>query len=169
MIRKFFLTLSIAAGAAMYAAVTPAMVQRLVESAGSRAAVERLSASEAEWRQVIRGIESGSTEWLKAAIALAPGLDAHPGEDVGFALGVALRRHPTRVLRLLPATFPVETICGGPDVDEYRHLAPVLDELRARQRAVRSVNSRGLNARRDRCLAELAHAERSIRAFFVRP
>jgi len=159
----FATVVPVAAGAPL----TPGAAQRLVSVYGASGAVKRLTASDRQWSQVIRGIASGNEGWLRVAVSIGPGLDAHPGEEVQTALGKALRKHAARVLAI--AAFSVEEICGAPDVDEYKHLAPALAELRARELAVRNVTSSKLSSRRAECLAQFPGAEEALRKFFVVP
>ncbi|HXH37945.1 MAG TPA: hypothetical protein VNN08_04920 [Thermoanaerobaculia bacterium] len=144
-------------------------MQHLIAAVGPNDAVTRLFASDHDSAILLRGIASGSTAWLRVAVRLAPGLDAHPREEVLSRLGVALRHHSDRVLFVAPEAFSIAEICGAPDVDEYEHLAPALSELRARQTSVRAVTSRKVSRPREECLAALAAAEKPLRAFFVNP
>ena len=142
-------------GIAVGATITPEGVQRLVRKVGARQAVQTLSANEVAFETVLAGVASGGDAWLHAAVALSPGLDAHPGEAVQLSLGTALKIHPERVLQIAAPTFAIESICSGPDVDEYEHLDPALAELQARRNRVQAISAPSLAAQKQRCLAAL--------------
>jgi hypothetical protein len=164
-----FIALTFVASAAFSSPLSPAEVVREVRRFGARGAVARIFASRQDEERLLHGIASGNEAWIRAAVRLMPGLDAHPGEAVGSSLGSALKHNPSAVLTLAPPAFRISEICSGPDVDEYEHLAPAIKELRARQIAVHSIAMKALHAQREECLSALAASEKPLRAFFVNP
>ena len=120
------------------------------------------------WGWIMKKISSGEEEWLKVAVALSPGTDAHAGETLFSALGEALVKAPNKVLTLFSDDFSIKAICSCPDVDDPRFdtKSKNLKELEKRKKTVLSLSDKKLKSVQEQCLKALGESRREVSEWF---
>lgn len=113
------------------------------------------------WDTLLRGIASGSPQWIEVGIVILGMDNVEAAETVDSAFGEALQRAAPRILgeiakgrlsiRVCGNTFGSIGILGAGD-KETRHT------LVAQQRAVAQLKERSLAAIQSECLAEIDEA-----------
>jgi hypothetical protein len=125
-----------------------------IQNHGAPATIRLLQSGNARgWKSVTSNISSGYTDWVQLAPALARGVDAASGEDLDYALSLALLKVPNLVIALLGTTFPTERICSVPFIEPTKAQARAF--LRNAIKKVEAVRDEGLKSAREACLASL--------------
>ncbi len=84
-----------------------------IKLGGVASVAKRVDADESFGRSVMNGIATGDSLWLEVASQFRPG-SAAAEASLAMALASALPRSPARVLGLLGANYPIESVCGIP-------------------------------------------------------
>lgn len=123
--------------------------------------------TEEGWERLLGCVRTGNTAWLDAALRAQRGrLDGGGPGELAMAVGDALERNPSGVLRLLNRGYSsAAAVCGceghedllGPDFD----LA--MATIHRRTQAVTSVQAEDIKAQQRRCLKELGRLEQLAR------
>jgi hypothetical protein len=140
----------------------PVAFLQKVQRDGAKAVVAQLNG--AQWVAVLKGIESGSHEWLEVAVTLHGATDAGPSEMLTLAAGVALRRAPADVLDVVASELSVEGVCGLPDLTDSRTDTrdKAIKYLDARLKAVRAVTKLEKPALQEQCIRSLQMARHDV-------
>lgn len=149
-------------------AVTPESITSQISASGAHRTLEVIYADSARWEQVLSSVELGDPKWLKVANQLRTGADAGPAEQLELAVGEALAHQPKNVLQISVPTFTLESVCGGPDVDDQRFNSYELSirAIEDRKARLRGVTDTKLIPNRDRCLGLLEKSKIRITQFF---
>jgi hypothetical protein len=142
----------------------PATLRSDIQARGARAVVADLYAHREQWDHFLRGVGSGSPEWLSVGFELRQGTDAGASSELGVAFFMALAPAPETVLRLLDRSARSEKlrlapyqVCGDwVYIDYPENDAHALIE--ARLKTVQAVAAPELLSLRDECLRLLNHA-----------
>jgi hypothetical protein len=151
-------TVVVCATAAVAAAAAPASTadaKRLVKAVqanGARNTVLRLQRDRREWSRVVESIASGKREWIDLAVSLKPGSDIAQGRELQNAMFRALNRNPSYVLQHAQPDFPLAVLCLG-RADSLPPSGAAMAELDQAQKALQTVRSKTLVAKREFCLA----------------
>lgn len=148
--------------------ITPQLVFQWVALFGAKGTLQMIYDDQAQWTALLSGIATGTTSWLRVANRLYAVSDAGSTEQLGLAVGKALEHRPSAVLKLAVPTFTVETVCGGPDVDDarynsYEHSIAAIDQREAK---LRFVTDPSLTSVRDSCISVLEQAKADIAHFY---
>ena len=139
-----------------------------VETLGAKTTLNELYRDGKQWKAVLRGIASGTSEWFAVAEALWPASDAQLSEALIAAVGEALGSNARLIL--LHATGPVfvSEVCRAAELDDERFntLAKALGELNRRIKGLRRVSDPGLAEVREDCLRSLRQSEAEVRQYF---
>jgi hypothetical protein len=133
-------------------AQTPKSVLDQVKARGAKACIrEYTSGAAKEWHAILKGIETGDSQWLLAADGLRAGSDASHSQDLEFSVATALPKNADAVLRL--HNFALEKICDVP----YLEASPKVlrDFQTAAQSALGKVSDPSLQERKKKCQAVL--------------
>lgn len=148
-------------------AITPQVVERMIDSYGARATVQKLSnAVPNETRtmfgaydKVLEGVSSGDARWLALVPKLDLGTDAGSAEFLRIAVAEALPKNPAGVLRFTSRLSWFRNACGYPMVE------PTNREMRAYFKAaipaLKAVHDAELARAKRICLTELVKAQRA--------
>ena len=146
-------------------ALDPNVVLKQISERGAVIAVQKLYEHPDDWEHVLGKIKEGGEAWLHVAIELKPGTDAGSSSMLTEAIGLALLHAPGRVLRIVPPTFPLESICSTRH-DPLPTYSLAIDELEELKKSVAAVNDSDLLTRRDDCLRLLEASRMHINHFF---
>ena len=94
--------------------MSPTEIQTRIDKQGGHKVLWALWENRSEWNQLLAGIETGETNWLKIARRLHPFSDAGASEELHSAVARALPRAPERVLSMIGPGFEIEFICTSP-------------------------------------------------------
>jgi hypothetical protein len=72
---------------------------------------------ESTFSQVLTGIESGNSQWLKVAAALRPFGDGSASLSLDYAVAIALPKAPNAVLSMVGHGLEAEYICTSPFIE----------------------------------------------------
>ena len=152
-------------------ATTPAEILRDVQAIGARATLNALYRNDEQWATVLRGIASGTPQWIDVAEALRRASDAHSSDALDGAVAEALGTNARSVLSRATGPFVLSAICGAPDLHDERFdtLREALAELNRRIRGVERVQDPLLAALRKDCLDSLRASEPDLRHYFGSP
>lgn len=103
--------------AAAGSAISPDEIQARIDRQGGHKVLWALWENQTEWNQVLAGIESGNTSWLKLAQQLHPFSDAGASEELHSAVARALPKAPERVLAMIGPGFEIEFVCTSPFIE----------------------------------------------------
>ena len=150
-------------------ALTAETAARLVREKGAHAALQHLYEDERQWPNLLHGIATGRSSWLRVANQLRSASDAGATAELEFAVGEALEHQPADVLRIALPIFGMSA-CGGPDVDNSRFDSYELSirAIQRRKRMLAQVESSSLRLARDRCIDELESSKSGIAQFYGR-
>jgi hypothetical protein len=142
--------------------------RELINRKGPDVALQTLFADRTQWTALLTAVASGDIAALDVAKHLRPASDAGATTELDLAVGEALFKSPSVVLRTAEPAFRLDTVCGAPDVDDLRYASEdaVRREIHNRRRAVQGVVDPALRQNRDRCDRALAEAEQTINGFF---
>ena len=115
----------------------------------------RLQRDRREWNRVVESVASGKREWIDLAVSLKPGSDIAQGRELQNAMFRGLSRNPSYVLQRAQPDFPLAVLCLGP-ADSLPSRRVAMAELDQAQKALQTVRSANLLAKRDFCLSTLA-------------
>jgi hypothetical protein len=133
-------------------AAPPAGATRVLEATrrGEAVSLASLFEDQDSFYYVMDHIAKGEVAWLDVAARLAPGADAHAGEELTSALALALGRSPEAVLSRSFEPITLKDICGGPGLEEdEKEYRSALDRALA---AMSKVKAAALGERRDACI-----------------
>ena len=133
----------------------PPAASHLLEAVqhGKAVSLDALFRDEKAFYYVMDRIAEGTATWLDVAVHLAPGADAHPGEELANALALALPNAAEAVLTRSFKPISLDDICSGPGLLEDS--AKYRDVVEHSMTAVSSIKNSKLKSRRDRCLKVL--------------
>jgi hypothetical protein len=94
--------------------VSPRLIAVAVRAVGPRPVYRLLSDDDVRWERIVAGVETGDAAWLRAAVALYPALDTHPGEEMFAAVSTVLEIDPSGAFGTLLPRYGPEVVCGGP-------------------------------------------------------
>ena len=139
------------------APLTPADVEQRMQHIGARGVVWELN-RDGKWGQVINGIASGRSDWLKIVLQLSQGTDAGWSEELRDNLGLALPLNAPGVLGSLDpkngVVSGVDSVCSMPfGYNAFQSLPADFTERAIR--TVEAVHTPALARVRDRCLSVL--------------
>ncbi len=119
-------------------------------------------------QQLLWGVARGDVEWLQIAVRLRAASDAEAIEQMELAVGEALERQPTNVLKIAVPGFDLEAVCGGPDVDDARYdsFELSMEAIDRRMAKVAEITETSLVAIRDACLKKLEDSRKGIADFY---
>jgi hypothetical protein len=119
-----------------------------------------------KWDEFLKNVETGHAQWLQIAVQLGPASDQAASTLLTVAAGVALAKAASQVLSILVPTFPVEEVCGLPDVSDLRFAtkAKASRYLDARVAAVTRLTQPTIADRKSACLKALEQAKQIIAA-----
>ena len=162
-----FLSAALLAPHATPRAITPKVVERMIERYGARATVQKLSDAApndtrsmlSDYDKVLEGVSSGDAHWLALVPKLDPGTDAGSAEFLRIAVADALPKNPAGVLRFTSHLSWFRQACGYPMIE------PTNREMRAYFNAtipaLKAVHDAALARAKRICLAELVKAQRA--------
>jgi hypothetical protein len=133
--------------------VTPAAVEAAAKSPRAQYELGCLFRDNKAWAKALKGVESGSSEWLITARQLNGFADGGAAEELSISLSVALTRAPAKVLDIVGYD---ETVCGNFEGAQTRQEAVRL--LDAQEQAVKAVGAPRLAAARLACLVGIQNA-----------
>ena len=146
-------------------AVTPKMVERMIDRDGARQAVNKLANAApddtrtlfGDYDKVLEGVASGDARWLALVPKLRPGTDAGTAEALHISVAEALPKNPAGVLRLIMRLPSWQDVCSYPMIE------PTDEEMRAYFNAaipaVKAVRDPALQHSKHVCLADLVKAQ----------
>ena len=150
--------------------MTPSSVLESVASIGARDTLRRIYDDKGRWSALLSSIATGEPAWLDVAKKLRAVSDAGASEQLTLAVGEALEHLPANVLKLAAPEFPIENVCGGPDVDDSRFDSYELSvaAINRRESRLRALHQPSLAGVRDLCISELEKAKAGIAQFYRR-
>ena len=150
-------------------ALTAETAARLVREKGAHVALRHFYEDERQWANLLQGIATGRTSWLRVANQLRSASDAGAAAQLQFAVGEALEHQPANVLKIALPIFGMSA-CGGPDVDDSRFDSYDLSigAIQKRKRMLAQLESSSLRLARDRCIHELESSISGIAQFYGR-
>ncbi len=160
---------TVGAGSVVEAAsLTPQTIAARVEAHGAKATLWQIYDNANEWSALLKGISSGTVAWLKIANLFHPVSDAGASQELQFAVGEALERHPDNVLRIAVPVFDVSDVCDGPDVDDFRYNSyeSATQAVDRRKLKLRSVSDASLLKLRDECIRTLEDSKTDLARIF---
>ncbi|WP_337267671.1 hypothetical protein [Oryzifoliimicrobium ureilyticus] len=143
-----FLSISTCAFATSLTA--PGDIRQAVSSNGAVATIDMLKKNDS-WKRLVEEIQDGKTAWLKVVPLLRPAADEAAADDLDKAVGQAIKRNPSTVLRMIGQGVSAENICKEPlekTAASYQFRAET-------EKAVRRVRDHSLKEQREKCLREL--------------
>jgi len=161
-------------GSSVTLAEPPLTAQHVLSSIASHGAAPTLAElyrDDRRWAALLAGIATGDSTWLDAAKKLHRASDAGSSEQLELAVGEALEHQPEKVLSSAVEEFRLDLICGPPDIDDirYRTYAKAIAAIEKRERRLKLIDSNGVQAHRDSCIALLEEARSTTRKVFDRP
>ena len=96
----------------------PVTMMKRINGEGQARVISGLN--DAQWADLVKGVESGNRSWLTVASRLHSAADAGASESLTLAAGVALVLAPADVLSILIPEMPVKAVCGLPDLTDPR-------------------------------------------------
>ncbi len=145
--------------------LSAATILKEVSFRGAKKEVQRLYSKDSLWQAVLKGIASGSEEWLTVAVSLKPSTDAGSSEALDLAIGEALEQNANLVLKRFGSS---KSICGAPDIDDpkYDTYEKALSAVQLRIGKVQAINDVGIKFQRDSCLDSLKESVTGLQNFF---
>jgi hypothetical protein len=140
----------------------PNTLLQQLQSTDAQAVVRKLT--DAQWNFILNKVETGKRQWLTVAATLHRHTDAGESEMLTLAMGKALRRNPTEVLRIVTGEVTAKEICGYPDMTESdtNSKEKVAAYLDSRIAAVEAVSEKALIGRRNECLEIMRETRREV-------
>ena len=150
--------------------LTLAMVNKHISTGGPIETVKWIYDNPQRRSEFFSHVGTGASSWLRIANRLKPASDAGMSDQLNLAVGEALEHQPMNVLRIAAPVFGVDTICGGPDVDDQRYDSYKLSmrALNLRIQKVRGVTAPSLKRSRNRCILQLEQSKKGIAQFYMR-
>jgi len=148
--------------------ILPSHLLLELEKFGSRNVVNRLWKNDSLWSALMAGIASGDTSWFPVYDKIKDGTDGGSSEMLRFALGEALSKNPSMVLKRYGRAREYNTLCGSPDVDnaKYGSYERAEAEIKERISNVQSIREPSLQLSRDSCVAALEASIKPLRKYF---
>lgn len=139
-----------------------------ISKRGAAQVVRELYDDYEKWYSVLRKVASGNEAWLKVAVALRPGTDAGTTHMLKKTVGEALENAPENVLRIVPQSISLRSICGGPDIDDSRYDSYELSmkAINLRIEKVASVKNPALENTCKECIQYLEASKKGIARFY---
>ena len=127
-------------------------VRRIIREKGAEEAAR--TGLDHVWGQLLDAIATGDPAWLDIACELKRHSDGEASETLNAAMGEALRKAPSAVLRRLDGNpFNPEGVCGNTFANiGIRGATDEAASIAAQEAAVAKVRDKSLTARRDTCL-----------------
>jgi hypothetical protein len=116
----------------------------------------------------LRQIAAGTDAWLKVAVALHPGSDAGASQMLTLSIGEALENAPESVFKIVLGEFQLNSICGAPDLDDYRYgsYELAMEAIKKRQTRISGVTASELGSACSQCIQLLEKAKDDIAMFY---
>ena len=111
------LTISLSVLAETEQLTTPETVTNAIHEKGAMNVINSIFGSDS-WGIIVKGIASGSPQWLHVAKLLAGGSDAGSASELRDAVAWALPNSPREVILLAQKEQLFQDTCSGPPVDE---------------------------------------------------
>ena len=133
-----------------------------------RKVVSSLYNDREKWNILLRNIVSGDIEWLKIAVSLHKGSDAHASESLCLATGEALEHNPENVFKLTLDGFRIYEICSGIDVDDIRYdlYELSIEGINKRIKKVSAIKDKNLQDKCNECLRYLSEDKKHVARFY---
>ena len=94
-----------------------------IDRQGGRKVLWDLWEHDAEFSEVLAGIETANRAWVRVASRLRPFSDAGASEDLDYAVARALPHAPERILSLVGHGFELRFVCTSPFNEPERGVA----------------------------------------------
>jgi len=148
--------------------LTPKSIIHQVQSRGAEVVVSELYRDWNIWNSILKKIASADEDWLRTAVALRAGSDAGTSEMLELSVGEALENNPVNVFRVTLKAFQLNSICSGPDVDDFRYNSYELSikAINQRIRKVSAVTDRTLESTCKKCIHHLEASKVEIARFY---
>jgi hypothetical protein len=146
--------------------ITPNVVARMIDTYGSKGAVDRLAKPNhrhpmfGDYEVVLDGVSSGAAQWLALVPRLKKGTDAGTSEFLKISVAEALPHNAAGVLRLGARGWPMADACSYPMLEPTR--AQTRKYFAAAIPAVEAVHDPALQTAKATCLSELRTARKTV-------
>ncbi|MBI4689535.1 MAG: hypothetical protein HY754_04620 [Nitrospirae bacterium] len=146
----------------------PKSIMNKISNRGSHAIVSELYSCHEAWDFVLQKIATATKSWLKVAVALHSGADAGTSEMLALSVGEALENSPEDVFRIVLKEFQLESICGGPDIDDvrYNNYELAMKAIKRRQDRISTLSNPKLKNVGKKCTQLLEKSKDGIARFY---
>jgi len=145
------------------AASAPAELLQEIDRQGAQKVLLQIYDDDPRWQQVLDGIATGSSAWLRVAERFKK-VAREQSEELTVAVGRALEAEPAHALAVLGDAFDADDVCSLNTLEQS--LGPdytvALRSVEKRERGVLRVTDPALRQQRDDCLGFLRELKREV-------